>query len=654
MKRILLIMLLVLSWWTADAQKPVNGEPLAAGGRDGLSALAFGKHITSDPLGYAFLDGSREASLFIFTPSGNEIRLWRCDIDGNAVDGHPVYRKVNEIQTPWGKKIGNAKIFQVGKDVYMVRSSRTKLTILQWDGIDSFVEYATRNISGLPSNVVDFDIIRRDKRTLEMAALVSDGQIYRPDSLKYNRLSLYDGAGSYRGAFPKCGLYRILLDEDFNQVGNTERISRGMDIVISPSSVACIGDCGYVVSNNLGAMKFLPYHRKIAKGGEPVSHLRQADGSVWTFRCHGAKTVAIPAADGSRTRLLIGGESALYVHDLLKTDGDSVPRYSASTMVLEKNAPLYGGSLTVPNIVDWDGDGVLDIVAGNSEARLLFFKNRGTDAVPDFCMPVEVCAAGEPICLRPGYYVTQGPLEGAWGYLAPTVFDWNGDGLPDVVTSGSKAKYEVFLNVGTKSEPLLAAPFTLMCDAMDLHGTWRVRPAITLIDGVVHIVTMDDGNALHLYRKVDDRNVEDVGHLLLKDGSTITGHNGDKGEALGLGQWGRGKLRFFDWDGDGDQDLFVGCIKRASFPRPGTGLPYRRFKQKKNGLQVLYFENMGDMIFAEPLQMQVDGEDISLGAHSNAPEPCLLGDTTHGANMVVGCESGKYFFYGREHITFTE
>ena len=71
-------------------------------------------------------------------------------------------------------------------------------------------------------------------------------------------------------------------------------------------------------------------------------------------------------------------------------------------------------------------------------------------------------------------------------------------------------------------------------------------------------------------------------------------------------------------------------------------------------MQVLYFENLGNWRFALPKQLQVDGKPFYLGAHSNAPEPCMLGDTSKGPNLVVGCESGKYFFFDRNRLNYVD
>ena len=649
----------------AGAVVPQNKKPLVHGG-NGVGLFSFAGIYNSLPVGSASVTGSTYPDFFVTCEGGmpQQKGLWICSPDGVTEDGKIIYKQGKRVENPFAALKKSlplcTKVFQDGSDVLLVNLNKTELSVAKWDG-ESFVLQCKRTLS-LTGDVVDVDFVRRSRKSLEMVMLVDNGAgAYRPDDPKYCSVSYYDGNQIYRGVLSRGGLSRINLDNDWNQCGNQEMITSDYDVIQGPVRVAVVTSSddslnGYILAGSLGSLKYVPYFKNIPAGGAPVSHLTDAAGSVVKHGAYSNRAVSYSIGK-DRSHLLIGGESAMYLYDLSVVDGRVIS--NEPNCVYRRKAALYGGSLTVPNVVDWNGDGVLDIVAGNSEGKLLFFKNEGTDREPEFVLPEYVNAGGEPICLRPGYHIVQGPYEGAWGYLCPTVVDWNGDGLLDVVVSGSRQKYEVMINEGTPVEPQLAAPKTIFHDAMELHGTWRVRPAIATVDGVTYIMIMDDDDALHLYSRVDDTNVEDLGIVHLVDGKRITGYN--KVEC-GRGQPGRGKLRLYDWDGDGDLDLFVGSIKRSSYPSPEDGLPYRRFLKKENGLQVMYFENVGKDVhgkaglgmFAYPKQLQIDGEDFYLGAHSNAPEPCMLGDTSKGANLIVGCEQGRYFFFEREHITYIE
>lgn len=646
----------------SDGAEPLrNATPVMAGGELGLSPMSFGMTYSNYPKGFAYISSDEVPDIFVAVKSGTADAkgFWWCRYDFTTEDGHQVYRKPVRCRTPWdGEKTipSVIKVFQDGDDIWLLRMTTRRIETARWNGSDGFYADEVLPLDGIRHRINSFDCIRRGRNDIEIVLLCNDGKSYRPEMQKGDTQSYYDGAEIYRGELPAAGVFRFHVDNGWHQVSDVEQVSDDMRVVIGPGEIAVVDGGednygGYVITNLLGSMKFIPYMKRLPKGGIHPLHIRKDDGRVLVHKAYSSRLISVPDSRADRCGLLIGGESAMYRYSFGNVRPDGSPVYSQPSEVLEKNAPLYGGSLTVPNVVDWDGDGVLDIVAGNSEGRLLFFKNNGTNRNPDFAMSEEICAGGKPILLRPGYHVVQGPFEASWGYLCPTVYDWNGDGLPDVMVSGSRAKYEIMLNEGTITEPRLAAPVPVMVDNLELYGTWRVRPAITKVNGVNVMVTMDDDNALHLYRQIDEYNVEDAGKLRLEDGRQITGHN-NAGELLG--QWGRGKLRFVDWNMDGKTDLIVGSIKRSSYPSPDRGLPYSRFKKKETGLQVMFFENVGtdeNMVFKEPVQFQVDGKDFYLGAHSNAPEPCMLGDVSDGPNLLVGCESGKYYFFERKHLT---
>ena len=648
---------------TAHAAAPLrHAAPIPAGGDEGLSPLTFGLTYNNSPRGCAFLSSEEAPDLFVAVQHGmpEAKGFFRCAYEGRTAEGDPIYGKPQRVDSPWSEEKTvpwNLRVFQDGDDIWLVRLTRTYMQVARWNG-RGFEMETKCEVWGFDYPLGSYDLVRRRKGEIEVVVLCHDGGEYRPATFPGNKQSYYDGAGIYRGELHASGLFRFTVNDNWEQITRVEQVSSDMRLMVGASRVACVYNKertldGYLIGGRLGSLKYIPYQAKLPKGGMRALHVMQNENEVRVHSAYSNQLVAMPMAQGECSGLLIGGESAMYTYHFDRLTAKGAPIYAERHVVLERQAPLYGGSLTVPNVVDWDGDGVLDIVAGNSEGRLLFFKNCGTNREPDFARSTEVEADGKPLVLRPGYYVVQGPFEASWGYLCPKVFDWNGDGLLDVVTSGSRAKYEVLLNRGTKTEPKLDAPVALSCDNLELHGSWRVRPALAKVGEQVVMVTMDDDNALHLYGRVDDWHVEDLGKLQLADGRPITGHTHSPKE--NMGQWGRGKLSFADWNGDGKLDLFVGSVKRSSYPSPEQGLPYSRFLKKKIGMQVMYFENVGTneaMRFAEPKQLLVDGEDFYLGAHSNAPEPCALGDTSHGLNLVVGVESGKYFFFEHNRLGY--
>ena len=53
-----------------------------------------------------------------------------------------------------------------------------------------------------------------------------------------------------------------------------------------------------------------------------------------------------------------------------------------------------------PEIVDYDGDGVRDLLSGNYGGNLLFRKNTGSNEKPEYAKPVKLKRGGEDIKLK--------------------------------------------------------------------------------------------------------------------------------------------------------------------------------------------------------------------------------------------------------------
>ncbi|MEO6236531.1 MAG: VCBS repeat-containing protein [Vicinamibacterales bacterium] len=115
------------------------------------------------------------------------------------------------------------------------------------------------------------------------------------------------------------------------------------------------------------------------------------------------------------------------------------------------------GALATPYAFDWDGDGDEDLISGNSAGYIGFIENLGGNPI-GWAAPRYLAAGGKIIREQAGPNGSvQGPPEAKWGYSILSVGDWDGDGLPDIITNGIWGKIVWYENVGTRKAPKLAA-----------------------------------------------------------------------------------------------------------------------------------------------------------------------------------------------------
>lgn len=317
--------------------------------------------------------------------------------------------------------------------------------------------------------------------------------------------------------------------------------------------------------------------RKLAQGGVNVTM---------------ALCMIVPVAmdwdgDGD-TDLIVGDEDgrvAWVEHTGQVVDG--MPLFAAPRYFQQRGGLLKFGALATPFAVDWDEDGDVDLLSGNTAGQVAYFENTsGPGLAGDvrWAPPVLMASAGLPIHLMAGPNGSiQGPAERKWGYTVFTVADWDGDGWKDLVVNSIWGRVMWYRNasgpgtldlapaqpmkVAWQGETPKPAWVWWQPEPGELVTQWRTSPfAIDWNrDGLCDLVMLDHEGYLAYFERYKD----DTGALWLRPGQRI--FSDGEGKPLRLnekerGKSGRRKFCLADWDGDGAVDLLLNSVS-ANFWR---------------------------------------------------------------------------------------
>jgi hypothetical protein len=239
---------------------------------------------------------------------------------------------------------------------------------------------------------------------------------------------------------------------------------------------------------------------------------------------------------------------------------------------------------TMPEVADWDEDGILDLLLSDVKGNNTFYENIGNKTNPGLAAGRSLLVdwPGEPP--KPGWvWWEPGPSELVTPWRCqPAVVDWNDDGLTDYVTvdhEGYLACYEGFLKNGEKwmkpGKRVFRKENGEAIRLSEMAGGYagRARVCIADWDGNGHLDIIHNshhlfGEAEALLKKVTNagwyQNLGGDGHAifrwrgeLIKKDIAINGEHSTTPEVI-------------DLDGDGRLDLFLGgedgkieCYHRA-------------------------------------------------------------------------------------------
>lgn len=140
-----------------------------------------------------------------------------------------------------------------------------------------------------------------------------------------------------------------------------------------------------------------------------------------------------------------------------------MPLFDNPIYFQQKADNLKFGALATPYSVDWDKDGDEDLIVGNSAGDLAFIENLSGGENPVWAAPVFLKCNNLPIRIQAGPNGSiQGPCEAKWGYTVPTVADWDQDGKLDIIINSIWGKIQWYKNIGDLSN--LEGPYNMRVD----------------------------------------------------------------------------------------------------------------------------------------------------------------------------------------------
>lgn len=414
---------------------------------------------------------------------------------------------------------------------------------------------------------------------------------------------------------------------------------------------------GLTFFENIGTRtepKYAP-GRRLKHDGNPITmHLQMIVVTAFDWTGNGLPDLVVAQEDGRVALLENTGE-------IIQSEWRSSPSAPANTVNMpafnppqffrQKADEVKFGVLNSPSLVDWDGNGKLDIITGNAAGEIAVIRNLGGDPV-QWDEPELLKADGRTIRFMAGYNGSiQGPAESKWGYINLSTGDWNGNGLTDIIVSDITGRVTFFENIGTETEPVLARGESLRVwwdgaeptkpswnwwdpEDDELVVSWRCTPAMVHLPGEdgMALVTVDHEGYMAIYRQ-EVRNGEIrvlPGERIFKmrGPSSFNWRQDPTGPLDGLlrmndgyaGRSGRRTFIFYDWNGNGKLDLLV------------------------NSVNINFLENVsetpGEWVFQD--RGPIDGK--RLAGHSTAP---AIGDWVGDGKerILIGAEDGFFYIF---------
>lgn len=173
----------------------------------------------------------------------------------------------------------------------------------------------------------------------------------------------------------------------------------------------------------------------------------------------------------------------------------TAPDFGSSKLLFTTNGlPIDVGWNATPRIVDFDGDGVDDIVTGGQHNRIAWYKNVGTNTNRQFEYKGNITNSAGQILALPTTPNPERPTITADYYPVIDIVDFNADGAADLIAGGYiTGQLYYYKNVGAhpNGTPKLEYQGPIQANGAPIDTEWGAAPTFADFngDGLIDIVT---------------------------------------------------------------------------------------------------------------------------------------------------------------------